>query len=253
MELSKQEWKQILSPVEDSEIQEVIDDTSARLWQDPQETRRGRLENNGALNEINRWLSDYEEPGVLEIGCSTGFTTEEIAGANTDADVHGIDIYNGFRHSGNYVQASGLELPFSENSQELVVAPNSVGLVTWKGIATRTGGRQSKRTDTYNELWDELDVNGKSELSSNAAFKGGAAYKELFVEKILEEAGRVLNPGGRFALMDGENYMVARKGNGGWTLEGVKADDSDRYDPWEDAVAGLKAGYTASGSLAETD
>ncbi len=243
MEFSKQEWKDILSPVQDQEIQEAVKDTDMRVWEDPRETHRGRLEELNVLEDIDRWISRYEEPEVLEVGSSQGYTTQEIAESNPEADVSGIDIHADFQVDGNYFQASALDLPFADNSYDLVVAPNSLGLITWKGIATRAGGRQAKRTDIYNDLWDDLGVDEKSSLSTNASFTGGEAYKELFIDKVLEEAGRVLNTGGRFALVDGENYMVATRGRDNWALEEVVVDDDSRYSSWEDRLLEQRSGY----------
>ena len=233
MEISRDEWKQVLAPVKTSELEKILQDIDPRIWEDPRETSTGRIKEMGLDRKIQDWIQGYDNPTILELGSGPGYTTQEIQEKFPEAEVYGVDVLDDFSQSGTHVQGTALNLPFQQSSFDLVIAPNSVGLLEYKNIATRAGGRLAKTTDLYQENIEDLDADGKSTLNTNARFEGGKAYNELFTEKTLDEAAYILTEEGKLAIADGENHLVAENAVNGWQVLEDEADEDDRYNTWQ--------------------
>lgn len=232
MEVPREDWKTILAPLKTQELQRELEDIDSRIWENPHQTSRGRLEETESKEKIGRWIDSYSEPRVLEIGCGKGYTTQEIKDNFPEAKVHGLDIVDDFVDQPDCIQGTGVKLPFQESSFDLVVAPNSLGLIEYKNIATRAGAKLAKKSDFYHDNIGDLDTDAKSSFNTSARFEGGKAYNELFVEKAIDEAARVLEDEGRFALLDGENYFLAESTGNTWQILEQNASEN-RYSTWE--------------------
>lgn len=156
-------------------------------WQIPQDTREHRIRTMGLYDR----LDEVVDPGdtVVEIGCSSGVTTNELDDHYPAADVIGVDILDGFSSPGEYVQAGAAALPFADDAVDVVLAPNSLGRVVHKGLI------------------DEMQ---------------GADATAQYVDTVLAELGRTAADDGTFLMADGEEgsaYLLAENDDDGWELD----------------------------------
>ncbi len=159
-----------------------------RTWQLPRDTRDQRLQSMGLYDILDETIEPDDT--VVEIGCSIGQTTQELAERYNDrgVDVIGVGLYSEFLADGNYVQAGASQLPFPEDAVDHVIAPNSLGRIVYKGLVDRTGD----------------------------------AATEDYVDAVLSEVARVTPEKGMFLLADGEqgsSYLHAENTGDGLTLQ----------------------------------
>lgn len=158
-----------------------------RVWPIPNDTREYRLQSMGLYDKLDGLIAEGDT--VIEAGCSTGMTTEELRERYPGADVIGVDVMDSFSENGEYVQAGATLLPFQDDTVDHVIAPNSLGRLVNKGLLKKIGGEDTT---------------------------------EAYVDAVLSEFGSVTTTRGSFLLADGEQgatYLHARNTGDGLTLE----------------------------------
>lgn len=152
-----------------------------------------------------------EENTVVEVGCSNGYTSTEIANIS-GADVVGVDVpevYSGGvsenkygdRPKPSYVSGVAPSLPFKENSVDGIAALNSVTY-----LARSLGSVAA----------DSEEVETKSQKERLEKF-----YTQGVVRDLLEDFDRITDEGSYLLLgeQSDSSYLLLEREENGWIAE----------------------------------
>jgi len=197
-------------------------------WGNVDGTKPGRVSDMDLDNVIDRWVS--EDDIVLEVGCSKGYTSSEIANIS-EAEVVGVDVpevySNGIvenKHgrgpSPQYFSAVAPVLPFKEGSVEGVAALNSLTYLC-RNIGKIAVEREQKGNRDRENVQKE--------------------YTQEAITDMLDELNRVTADKSYVILGEqtDHSYLVLEKDDSEWQVEDYNSMDRRngksmhiRYRPW---------------------
>ncbi|MDY6769105.1 MAG: class I SAM-dependent methyltransferase [Candidatus Nanohaloarchaea archaeon] len=211
-------------PLEQSDIEAGMESVA---WDDPHETRPNRVSEMDLEEPIQYHADRVGAERVLEIGASSGATTEELAALLPDTEVLGVELSDEYvreaeqRRSGldaedaaswQVVQGRATDLAAAvDEPYDMVVALNSLGTL----IDTEAVGRAalSRARNAGYDLTEPRDgVDGDVEFTDR--LQSAAAHR--YAADALESVGSVTAPGAPLVLADGGRYLVAEQRGSDW-------------------------------------